>query len=254
MRHGKKNNHLGRTASHRKSLLSNLANSLILNKRIVTTLAKAKELRKYVEPILTKSKEDSTHNRRTVFSYLKNKDSIKTLFGEVSEKIASRNGGYTRIIKLGTRSGDAAETAMIELVDYNEILLTASAEKPARTRRSRRSSGKGVSTSVVAAAPAISAADDAVAASVENAEDSATISELASNSDSAATSSEVSAESENEEKVASAEVSSEDEAVSEISGELVQESSDNSEKGEPDSENSSEDDKPAENPDEENKS
>jgi large subunit ribosomal protein L17 len=141
MRHGKKNNHLGRTASHRKSLLSNLANSLILNKRIVTTLAKAKELRKYVEPILTKSKDDSTHNRRIVFSYLKNKESIKALFGEVSEKIASRNGGYTRIIKLGTRSGDAAETAMIELVDYNELLLTLKAEKPARTRRSRRSAG-----------------------------------------------------------------------------------------------------------------
>jgi large subunit ribosomal protein L17 len=141
MRHGKKNNHLGRTASHRKSLLSNLANSLILNKRIVTTVAKAKELRKYVEPLLTKSKEDSTHNRRIVFSYLKSKESIKALFGEVSEKIANRNGGYTRIIKLGTRSGDAAETAMIELVDYNELMLSVSAEKPVKTRRSRRSSG-----------------------------------------------------------------------------------------------------------------
>ena len=146
MRHGKKNNHLGRTASHRKSLLSNLANSLILNKRIVTTLAKAKELRKYVEPILTKSKDDSTHNRRTVFSYLKNKESIKALFGDVSEKIANRNGGYTRIIKLGTRSGDAAETAMIELVDYNDILLAATAEKPVKTRRSRRSTGKSSAT------------------------------------------------------------------------------------------------------------
>jgi large subunit ribosomal protein L17 len=159
MRHGKKNNHLGRTASHRKSLLSNLANSLILNKRIVTTLAKAKELRKYVEPLLTKSKDDSTHNRRIVFSYLKNKESIKTLFGDVSEKIATRNGGYTRIIKLGTRAGDAAETAMIELVDYNELLLAVNAEKPVKTRRSRRSSGTG---SAAASAPVAAAIMDSI--------------------------------------------------------------------------------------------
>jgi large subunit ribosomal protein L17 len=159
MRHGKKNNHLGRTASHRKSLLSNLANSLILNKRIVTTLAKAKELRKYVEPLLTKSKDDSTHNRRIVFSYLKNKESIKTLFGDVSEKIATRNGGYTRIIKLGTRAGDAAETAMIELVDYNELLLAVNAEKPVKTRRSRRSSG---TASAAASAPVAAATMDSI--------------------------------------------------------------------------------------------
>ena len=153
MRHGKKNNHLGRTASHRKSLLSNMANSLILSKRIVTTVAKAKELRKYVEPLLTKSKEDTTHNRRIVFSYLKSKESIKTLFGEVSEKIANRNGGYTRIIKLGTRSGDAAETAMIELVDYNEILLSVKAEQPVKSRRTRRAGSKkdDASTPVTAA-------------------------------------------------------------------------------------------------------
>lgn len=142
MRHGKKDNHLGRTASHRKALLSNLANSLILNKRIVTTVAKAKELRKFVEPLLTKSKEDTTHNRRIVFSYLKNKESIKALFGEVSEKIATRNGGYTRIIKLGTRQGDAAETAMIELVDYNELLLVGTSEAPAKAKRTRRGSKK----------------------------------------------------------------------------------------------------------------
>lgn len=141
MRHGKKDNHLGRTASHRASLLSNLANSLIINKRIITTVAKAKELRKYVEPLLTKSKEDTTHNRRIVFSYLKNKESIKALFGEVSEKIASRNGGYTRIIKLGTRQGDAAETAMIELVDYNELLLTSKTAEPAKAKRTRRAGG-----------------------------------------------------------------------------------------------------------------
>lgn len=141
MRHGKKNNHLGRTASHRSAMLSNMANSLILHKRIVTTVAKAKELRKFVEPLLTKSKEDNTHNRRIVFSYLQNKESIKALFGEVSEKIANRNGGYTRIIKLGQRHGDAAETALIELVDYNEILISASSEAPAKAKRTRRAGG-----------------------------------------------------------------------------------------------------------------
>lgn len=151
MRHGKKNNHLGRTTPHRKSMLSNMANSLIQNKRIVTTVAKAKELRKYVEPLLTKSKEDTTHNRRIVFSYLKSKESIKTLFGEVSEKIATRNGGYTRIIKLGTRQGDAAETALIELVDYNELLLSAKADVPAKAKRTRRAGSGKKSEAVVAA-------------------------------------------------------------------------------------------------------
>jgi len=151
MRHGKKNNHLGRTMPHRKSMLSNMANSLILSKRIVTTVAKAKELRKYIEPLLTKSKEDTTHNRRIIFSYLKSKESIKTLFGEVSEKIANRPGGYTRIIKLGTRQGDAAETALIELVDYNEILLSAATEAPAKAKRTRRAGGTKKSDAVVAA-------------------------------------------------------------------------------------------------------
>ncbi len=140
-----------------------MANSLILSKRIVTTVAKAKELRKYVEPLLTKSKEDTTHNRRIVFSYLKSKESIKTLFGEVSEKIANRNGGYTRIIKLGTRSGDAAETAMIELVDYNDILLSVKAEQPAKSRRTRRAgSKKDDASSTVVAATSNSIVSDAV--------------------------------------------------------------------------------------------
>lgn len=134
-------------------MLSNMANSLILNKRIVTTVAKAKALRKYVEPLLTKSKEDTTHNRRTIFSYLKSKDSIKTLFGEVSEKIANRNGGYTRIIKLGTRQGDAAETAMIELVDYNEVLLTASSAAPEKAKRTRRAGSAKKSDSVETTIP-----------------------------------------------------------------------------------------------------
>ncbi|MCF0053097.1 50S ribosomal protein L17 [Dyadobacter chenwenxiniae] len=153
MRHGKKGNHLGRTASHRKAMLSNMASSLIIHKRIETTLAKAKELRKYVEPLLTRAKEDSTHNRRVVFSYLNDKESTKELFGVVSDKIASRPGGYTRIIKLGSRLGDAAEIALIELVDFNDALLLANADKPAKTRRSRRGGAKKEGTEVAAAAP-----------------------------------------------------------------------------------------------------
>jgi large subunit ribosomal protein L17 len=153
MRHGKKDNHLGRTASHRKAMLSNMASSLIIHKRIETTLAKAKELRKYVEPLLTRAKEDSTHNRRVVFSYLNDKESTKELFGVVSDKIAARPGGYTRIIKLGNRLGDAAEKALIELVDFNDALLLANADKPAKTRRSRRGGGKKDSADVEAAAP-----------------------------------------------------------------------------------------------------
>ena len=160
MRHGKKFNHLGRTASHRAALLSNMASSLILHKRIETTVAKAKELRKYVEPLITKSKDDSTNNRRVVFAYLQNKESVKELFGIVSEKVANRPGGYTRIIKLGNRLGDNAEICFIELVDFNETMLAASAEKAGKTRRSRRSGAKkeeGSEAIVAAAAPAIEA-------------------------------------------------------------------------------------------------
>jgi large subunit ribosomal protein L17 len=142
MRHGNKINHLGRTHSHREAMLKNMAISLIQYKRIETTLAKAKELRKYVEPLITKSKNDSTHSRRTVFSYLQDKEAIKTLFGEIAEKVATRNGGYTRIIKLGTRFGDNAEVALIEFVDYNEALLTYVEEKSSKTRRSRRGGKK----------------------------------------------------------------------------------------------------------------
>lgn len=121
MNHGKKNNHLGRTSTHRKSMLSNMANSLIYNKRIYTTIAKAKSLSKYIEPIISKSKIDSTHSRRLVFKLLKNKKSIFILFGEISKKIGERPGGYTRIIKIGSRLGDGANMAMIELVDFNNI-------------------------------------------------------------------------------------------------------------------------------------
>ena len=137
MRHGKKFNHLGRTASHRKAMLSNMAASLITHKRINTTLAKAKELKKYVEPLVTRSKTDSTHNRRMVFSYLQNKDAVTELFREVAVKVGDRPGGYTRIIKTGNRLGDNAEMAMIELVDFNEIYSNAKKEAKKNTRRSR---------------------------------------------------------------------------------------------------------------------
>ncbi len=137
MRHGKKFNHLGRTASHRKAMLSNMAASLITHKRINTTLAKAKELKKYVEPLVTRSKSDSTHNRRMVFSYLQNKDAVTELFREVAVKVGDRPGGYTRIIKTGNRLGDNAEMAMIELVDFNEIYTNAKKEAKKNTRRSR---------------------------------------------------------------------------------------------------------------------
>ena len=143
MRHGKKINHLGRKSAHRHALLSNMASSLILNKRITTTVAKAKALRKYVEPLLTKAKNDTTHSRRTVFSYLQNKESVKTLFGEVASKIADRPGGYTRIIKMGdVRVGDNAEMCLIELVDYNTLYSKDGAVKKAKTRRSRRGGKK----------------------------------------------------------------------------------------------------------------
>lgn len=141
MRHGKKFNHLGRQASHRGAMLSNMASSLIKHKRINTTVAKAKALRKYVEPLLTKSKGDSTHNRRVVFSYLQDKEAVTELFNTVAEKISSRPGGYTRIIKTGKRLGDNAEMCMMELVDFNEMLLNESTVK-AKTRRSRRSKAK----------------------------------------------------------------------------------------------------------------
>jgi len=139
MRHGKKDNHLGRTVTHRRALLSNMASSLIVHKRISTTVAKAKELRKYVEPLITKAKADSTHSRRTVFSYLQNKDSVKELFDNVVEKIAARPGGYTRILKTGARIGDNADMCIIELVDFNEIYVKEGKVGAAkRTRRSKK--------------------------------------------------------------------------------------------------------------------
>lgn len=140
MRHGKKNNHLGRTASHRSALLSNMASSLILEKRITTTVAKAKALRKYVEPLITKAKSDTTHSRRTVFSYLQNKDSVKELFSTVASKTSERPGGYTRIIKMAdVRLGDNAEMCLIELVDFNAIYKKDAEAAKGKTRRGRKS-------------------------------------------------------------------------------------------------------------------
>ena len=154
MRHGKKVNHLGRKTAHREALLSNLASSLILNKRITTTVAKAKALRKYVEPLLTKAKADTTHSRRTVFSYLQNKESVQTLFGEVASKITDRPGGYTRIIKFGeARQGDNAEMCLIELVDFNTLYTKEAATKKAKTRRSRKTTKKEEGATEAAAAP-----------------------------------------------------------------------------------------------------
>jgi len=160
MRHGKKFNHLSRTASHRKAMLSNMASSLIQHKRITTTVAKAKALRKYVEPLITKAKTDNTHSRRMVFSYLQDKDSVSTLFNEVAEKVASRPGGYTRIIKTGNRLGDNADMCIIELVDYNELLLGTDDKSSSAKKSRRRRGGKKKDES----APAVEAQAEAAVA------------------------------------------------------------------------------------------
>ncbi len=161
MRHGKKFNHLGRKTAHRKAMLSNMAASLLLHKRISTTLAKAKELKKYVEPLVTRAKEDTTHNRRMAFSYLKNKEAIILLFGEVIEKVGTRPGGYTRIIKTGFRLGDNAEMCIIELVDFNELMLKDAQPAKKTTRRSRRGTGVAPAVAVAPAAKVEVAAKEA---------------------------------------------------------------------------------------------
>jgi large subunit ribosomal protein L17 len=153
MRHKRKINHLGRTCTHRKALMSNMAASLILHKRITTTVAKAKALKKYVEPLITKTKnletvEQKTNAQRVVFSYLQNKFAVKELFTEVAEKVASRPGGYTRILKTGARQGDAAEMCLIELVDYNENMLGASTKATEEKKRTRRSRSAKAETAV----------------------------------------------------------------------------------------------------------
>ena len=163
MRHNKSVNHLGRKSGHRKALLSNMASSLILNKRIITTEAKAKALKQYVEPLITKSKEDTTHSRRVVFSYLKDKNATAELFRTVAPKVANRPGGYTRVLHVGFRQGDAAEMALIELVDFNEAALATTVDKKAAKKGTRRSAKK--------AAPAAEAPVEAPAAEAPAAEE-----------------------------------------------------------------------------------
>ena len=207
MRHGKKFNHLGRTASHRKAMLSNMGASLLLHKRISTTLAKAKELKKFVEPLVTRAKEDSTHNRRIAFSYLKSKEAIKSLFGEVIEKVGTRPGGYTRIIKTGFRLGDNAEMCIIELVDFNELMLKDAAPAKKTTRRSRRSSGAETSAPAPAApkaaakaaapAPVVDEVEEAPIAEAEVVEETTPVAEASAEETAAP---ETSEESETEEK------------------------------------------------------
>ena len=165
MRHNKKFNHLGRTASHRSAMLANMAISLIMHKRITTTVAKAKALKKYVEPLITKAKDDSTNSRRVVFSYLQNKEAIKELFGPVAEKVGDRPGGYTRIIKLGFRQGDAAPICFIELVDFDPEMAKDGAKK--KTRRSRRGGGAKAEAPAAAEAPAEAPAEKAAPAAEE---------------------------------------------------------------------------------------
>lgn len=170
MRHNKGFNHLGRKAGHRRLMLANMASSLVLHKRITTTVAKARELKKYVEPLITKSKTDNTHSRRVVFSYLQDKVAVTELFNVVAAKVGERPGGYTRIIKLGFRLGDAAETVMIELVDFNELYTKDSASKSRTTRRSRKRNT--ASAEVVAETPAVEA-PEVENDSTENSEDQA---------------------------------------------------------------------------------
>jgi large subunit ribosomal protein L17 len=172
MRHGDKTNNLGRKKAHREALLSNLTCQLIEHKRIVTTLAKAKALRVYAEPLITKAKENTTHQRRIVFSYLQDKEAIKELFGTVSEKVAGRPGGYTRVIKLGARAGDAAEMAMIELVDFNEIYGKGREEKKEGAKRTRRAGGsRKKATETAPAAEATEATAPAAEATPESTEE-----------------------------------------------------------------------------------
>jgi large subunit ribosomal protein L17 len=173
MRHGKKINHLGRTTAHRHAMLSNMASSLIMHKRVTTTVAKAKALRKYIEPLLTKAKDDTTHSRRIVFATLQSKESLKELYGEIAGRIANRPGGYTRILKLSaTRAGDNADMCIIELVDFNETLLeakNATEAKSTTTRRSRRRGGKAEATGNESGTSAAEVASDAPATTTQSA-------------------------------------------------------------------------------------
>lgn len=170
MRHGKKINHLSRTAPHRKAMLSNMAASLILHKRITTTVAKAKALRKYVEPLITKAKDNTTHSRRVAFSYLQSKEATSELFGSVAEKISTRPGGYTRIIRTGYRLGDNAETCLMELVDFNELLTAGAAPAKGKAKRTRRRGSGKSSGSANAASEGSVAENKAAGEDTNNAE------------------------------------------------------------------------------------
>jgi large subunit ribosomal protein L17 len=205
MRHGNKVNHLGKKTGHRKSMLSNMACSLIEHKRITTTLAKAKTLRVFIEPILTKSKTDSTHSRRVVFSYLQNKEIVSELFRDIAPKIAERNGGYTRIIRTGNRLGDNAEMCLIELVDFNELYSNATLKKT--TRRSRRGSTKKVDSSETSEIVSEESSSENLI------EDAVVVDETDTNADS--TMENASAEAENTETPEASEDSSDDEKKAE---------------------------------------
>lgn len=205
MRHGNKVNHLGKKTGHRKSMLSNMACSLIEHKRITTTLAKAKTLRVFIEPILTKSKTDSTHSRRVVFSYLQNKEIVSELFRDIAPKIAERNGGYTRIIRTGNRLGDNAEMCLIELVDFNELYSNATLKKT--TRRSRRGSTKKVDSSETSEIVSEETSSENLI------EDAVVVDETDTNADSATEN--ASAEAENTETPEASEDSSDDEKKAE---------------------------------------
>jgi large subunit ribosomal protein L17 len=205
MRHGNKVNHLGKKTGHRKSMLSNMACSLIEHKRITTTLAKAKTLRVFIEPILTKSKTDSTHSRRVVFSYLQNKEIVSELFRDIAPKIAERNGGYTRIIRTGNRLGDNAEMCLIELVDFNELYSNATLKKT--TRRSRRGSTKKVDSSETSEIVSEESSSENLI------EDAVVVDETDTNADS--TTENASAEAENTETPEASEDSSDDEKKAE---------------------------------------
>lgn len=215
MRHGKKVNHLGRKASHRKAMLSNMATSLIQNKRIVTTVAKAKELRKYVEPIITKSKTDTTHSRRVVFSYLQNKESVNILFNEVSEKVADREGGYTRILKTGNRLGDNASMCVIELVDYNESLLKEAKPKKTRRRRSRKGQGDQAEAAVAATAATAAVVEQTAGETETAGEEAAAEAAVAAEASEVVESPETEEKPVTEEPAAEAEASAEDTSTEE---------------------------------------
>ena len=176
MRHSKVINHLGRKSEHRKAMLANMAISLIIHKKINTTIAKAKALRTYIEPLITKSKDDSTHSRRVVFSYLQDKKAVTELFREISPKIGERPGGYTRILKTGSRIGDNADMCIIELVDYNEGMLAGSEAAKAKTRR-RRAPKKKAETAVAAEAPKAKKTQKAVEETVEKVQEVVAVAE-----------------------------------------------------------------------------